>query len=194
MEIRVTIRDGTAKVETISALEDLWHDFQFFKERALELDEPERSPTDRLVAKRYRRAALLTLLVYFEGVLNRWLASMLPKAGWLTIERKYLEFKIDAIQKRLPNSGASKPQVAEAKNLRNTLVHLKPGADGELYDKITQELLDATEAGVSSWLGEVERLLGLKRHPDTEAESRELRQALGKTTPGSTGYTGRPTE
>lgn len=195
MEIRVTIAsDGNATVETISALEDLWHDFEFFKRQGIELDDPAKSPTDRLIAKRYRRAALLALLVYFEGVLNRWLADMLPASDWHAIERKCLELKIDAIQLRLPGRADLKPEITEAKRLRNTFVHLKPGADGELYDRITQELVDATEASMSAWLSEVERALGLKRHPNTEAESRELRQALGETRPESSGYTVSPKE
>jgi len=191
MEIRVTIgADGDTTVETISALEDLWHDFQFFKERAIEFDDPARTPTEHLIAKRYRRAALPALLVYLEGVLNNWLAGLLQESNWLKIERKCLELKIGAIQEHLAVGADSKPEVAEAKRLRNTLVHLKPGADGELYDKITQELVDATESSVSAWLTNVERLLGVQRHPNTEAESRELRDALGKTAPGTDGYTG----
>ena len=194
MEIRVTIRDGNARVETISALEDLWHDFEFFRERAIEFDDPTGTPTDLLIAKRYRRAALLSLLIYVEGVINRWLASLLPEAEWVAIERKHLEFKMDAIQRRLPTGAESRPEVTEAKTLRNTLVHLKPGADGELYDKITQQFLNETERNVSAWLNEVERLLGLERHPNTEEESRVLRQALRGTSPETTGFTGRSTE
>jgi hypothetical protein len=191
MEIRVTIGgDGNAKVETMSALEDLWHDFQFFKGQALECDEPTRTPMDHLIAKRYRRAALMALIVYLEGVLNHWLGSLLSESDLSKIDRKPLEVKIAAIQKHLNLGTGSRPAFVEARRLRNLLVHLKPGADGELYDKITQELLDSTEASVSEWLTDVERLLGVQRHPNTEAESRELRGALGTTLPGTEGYTG----
>jgi hypothetical protein len=195
MEIRVTIGEGgNPTIESISALEDLWHDFEFFKKRAVELDGQTKTPTDRLIAKRNRRVALLSLLVYFEGVLNRWLSEMLPAPEWLAIERKCVELKVEAIQQRLPSAPGSMPEIAEAKKLRNTLVHLKPGADGEIYDKITLQLLETTETSVSVWLSHVERLLGVERHPNTEAESRELREALGETVPGSAGYTGTSTE
>ncbi len=194
MEIRVTIAGGNARVETISALEDLWHDFQFFKQLAIEHDGSARTPTDRLIAKRYRRVALLTLLVYFEGVLNRWLAGLLPATEWVTLERKGLERKIEVIQRLLPDGSDSKPEVGQAKSLRNTLVHLKPGCDGELYDSISQALIEVTETSISAWLTDVGGQLHLERHPDTEAESRDLRRALGRSIPGSTGYTGTSNE
>ena len=98
------------------------------------------------------------------------------------------------MEQQLRQASVLRPQVADAKRLRNTLVHLKPGSDGELYDKITQEVVDTTEASVSAWLSDVERLLGLQRHPDTEHESQELRDALGGTVPGTEGYTGRKLE
>jgi len=191
MEMRVDIApNGRVAVETISALEDLWHDFEYFRNRANELDDSASSPTDQLIAKRYRRAALLMLLIYFEGVLNQWLQHLLPTREWLRSERNCLELKIDAIQQRFPRVPGSPLDVKEAKRLRNMLVHLKPGSDGELYDKITQDLLCTAERDVSVWLIDAERQLGLKRHYNTELESRELRQALGETIEGTEGYTG----
>ena len=58
MEIRVTINGGHARVETISALEDLWHDFEFFKAEASRFDQPDASANDRLTAKRHQRAVV----------------------------------------------------------------------------------------------------------------------------------------
>ena len=49
MPIRITVPlDGETMVETISALEDHWHDYLYFKVRGSELDRPSASAGDRL--------------------------------------------------------------------------------------------------------------------------------------------------
>ena len=192
MEIRVTIDGSRAQVETISILEDLWHDFEFFKSNALRLDQSDAPTSERLLAKRYQRAALLTLIFYLEGVVNHWLKELLADAEWKAVERKWcLELKIDKIQERLAAASEGAPEITEAKKIRNALVHLKPGSDLELYDKINVDLLEATERRIVTWLQATERALGIPRHPDTEADSKDLRDALGTTEPSTEGYSGR---
>src|SRR5262249_11730996 len=157
MMMRFTVAvDGRTQVETISALEDLWHDFQFFKLRSSELDLSANSPADHLIAKRYRRVALLALVFYFEGVFDRWPKQLPPEADWIKKERQCMEKKVKEIQSRLPEGGTAKPEIADAKEIRDMLAHLKPGVDARLYDEITSELLDKTEASVTVWLNFVE--------------------------------------
>ena len=188
MEIRVTIApDGKTQIESISALEDLWHDYMFFRSRAVESDQPSGTLTDALLAKRYYRAALLSLICYFEGVLNRWLEQLLGETDWRHVERKCIEKKVEIIGSRVA-SVESSLDICTAKKLRNTLVHLKPGSDGELYDKIDLGLLDETEKQVTRWLTSVEASIGLTRHPDTRDASRNLTEALGSSE--IEGYTG----
>jgi hypothetical protein len=191
MQIRVTVApDGKTQVETISALEDLWHDHLFFRLRGSELDQPSATPTDRLVAKRYYRAALLTLVCYFEGVLNRWLKQLLGQSDWRKAERQRIEKKVDLIQSRSSGVQGCAPDIGGAKKLRNMLVHLKPGADGDLYDKINRELLQDAHKQIDAWLTEVGASLQLRRHPDTRAESRTFTEAIGTSIPQTEGYTG----
>ena len=191
MEIRVTVRrDGDVKIESISALEDLWHDFQFFQEKGNELEHIG-TPNDALLAKRYRRAALLALVFYFEGVLNRWLQCVLSVAEWRRVERWPLTSKIDTIHSRLPRGHITKPNIGAARLLRNNLAHLKPGVDGNVYDGISGEILEETASSITAWLSAIETELNLERHPDTRSESQTLRDALGATRPNSEGYTGR---
>jgi hypothetical protein len=182
MEITVTIPPdgGPITVETISILEDLWHDYQFFRCRANALDCPGSKPGDRLVAKRFRRAALLMLHFYREGVANRWLKGLRHDSERSAIEKQRL---IAAVKSKLS-------AVDKLKKLRNDIVHLKPGNDLKLYDEITDELLGETEARITAWLDEVEVLIGVERHPNTREESKALRQALGEEIPESEGYSG----
>lgn len=70
---------------------------EFFKAEASRFDQPDASVNDRLTAKHHQRAALLMLVFYFEGVLNRWLQTLLSKAEFEAVERKPIEFKIEKI-------------------------------------------------------------------------------------------------
>jgi hypothetical protein len=182
MEITLTIPPNgqSIAVETISILEDLWHDYQFFRGQASMLDCPGFKPGDRLVAKRFRRAALLMLHSYREGVANRWLRGLRQDSERSTIERKRL---IAAVKARTAAAD-------RLKNIRDDIVHLTPGNDLKLYDEITDELLGEAEASITAWLDEVEVLIGVERHPNTREESRALRQALGEEIPESEGYSG----
>lgn len=191
MEIRVSIGlDGHISIESISMLEDLWHDYRYFRARADVLDQ-EWTPTGHLVAKRYSRAALLILMCYFEGVVNHWLKELLSADEWRRIEasHEHLHVKVDRVQERLLTSTEGRPNIRKAKDLRNDLAHLKPGSDGRLYDQVCLELLEHNESTITKWFDAVEESLKLKRHPDTRQESQPLRDALGTELPGHEGYT-----
>jgi hypothetical protein len=179
MQIRVTIRNGSALVETVSVLEDLWHDFVYFKERAGHLNRPKASVSDRLRAKRYQRSAIVMLAFYFEGVVNRWLHLRLPPVDFIAIERKPLDVKIERL---IALAGAGRKlnlKADAAKRLRNVLAHLKPGHDLALFDEVTTATVLSSESTLVGWLQEMEQVLGQSRHPHSEAESRSLRSALG---------------
>ena len=187
MEIRITIppdgRDVT--VETISMLEDLWHDFQFFKFEGKRLLDGVSSPNNLLLVKRFHRAALLLLMFYLEGVINGWLKRLLSKAEFGTIEKKCLELKIAAIQAHTGCSQVAAPAVAEAKKIRNSLAHLKPGSDGSLYDSINEAFLTSTEDTIVAFLTSMSKILKMLPHLDSEVESRDFREALGSSIPGT---------
>lgn len=187
----MTISGGHARVETISMLEDLWHDFEFFKSESARFQKPQGSVSNQLIAKRHQRAALLMLVFYLEGVLYHWLKQLLPKAGFVSLERKGLEIKVEKIRERAGVTSQPSAAIAELKTIRNALVHLKPGQDLALYDKISPELLESTESSIVTWLEAMGQALGLPRHPNTETESKELRDALGIADPKGEGYTGR---
>ncbi len=189
MEIHVTFdTSGTVRVETISILEDLWHDFLHFKARASELQKSAAFTGNYLLAKRYWRAALLALVCYFEGVVNQWLQLLLTKSQWRKAQQEPLDAKVETIHKRC--LAKQKPAISEIKRLRNMLVHLKPGKDGALYERIGPQALDAAEAQITEWLTHMEVALCFSRHPDTRAESKLFTKDLGINAPGGEGYTG----
>jgi len=60
--------DGRIKAYALSLEEDLWHDFLFFEQQALNTSTEDRP----LLHKRFLRAALLCLFAYLEGVTHQW--------------------------------------------------------------------------------------------------------------------------
>lgn len=190
MEIRIlSDPQGNTRIETISALEDLWHDYVFFRDQAVELGKSASSATNQLIARRFSRAALLFLLCYFEGVVNSWLRETLGETIWLLHERKPLDAKVRELKKQLA-SRPGKPKLKEPKKLRDMLAHLKPGDDGTVHDQINSQVLSAAEKQIVRWFTTVEEVSSLRRHPDTRAESRRFTSDLGTPVAGSEGWTG----
>jgi hypothetical protein len=191
VEIQILISpSGDSKIETVSILEDLWHDYEFFKTQAANLEQRPTTPDELFLVKRYRRAALLMLVFYFEGVVNQWLKHLLGEAEWLALERKPLEKKIWCIEERLTPRPTASVDINEVKSIRDALAHLKPGGDLKLFEAVTESLLADSENAIASWLTEVEGRIGKERHPNTREASRPFRQALGVELPESEGYSG----
>ena len=194
MEIQILFSPSgdEVRVETVSILEDLWHDFQFFKSQAANLEQSTVPPGALLLVKRYRRTALLMLVFYFEGVLNHWLKHLLGESAWLEMERKRppLGRKVKCIEERLGSQLGASLDIDKAKRVRDALAHLKPGGDLKLFEAITGSLLVETEMAISGWLNEVESRIGIERHPNTQEASRPFTEWLGTSTPEAEGYSG----
>ena len=196
MQIEVLISPSGEEVRilSVSILEDLWHDFQFFKSQAARLEQPSASPDGQFLVKRYRRAALLLLVFYFEGVVNHWLKHLLGEPAWLAMEKEKkrmpLTRKVQCIEENLATKLETSLDINEAKSVRNALAHLKPGDDLKLFESITEDLLVETEMAITSWLTEVEGKIGVERHPDTREASRPFREDLGESIPGTEFYSG----
>jgi len=191
VEIQVLISpSGDAHIETVSILEDLWHDYEFFKRQAVNLEQRPTAPDELFLVKRYRRAALLMLVFYFEGVVNQWLKYLLGEPEWSTMEKKPLKKKVQCIEERLTPRPNTSVDIEEAKSIRDALAHLKPGGDLKLFEAVTESLLAESEKAIVGWLTEVEGRIGRERHPNTREASRPLREALGVELPESEGYSG----
>lgn len=171
MEIHVTITpNGDSELVALNTREDLFQDYIYFLNQAKATPDQHDSV---LLHKRFLRAALLVLLAYMESVINAWLHDDLKKRGvlWLfkNLERTPLEGKMkmlcDAASATVKN-----PDFSEAKELRNLLVHFKPGNDGLAFDRLSLELVEKTYTEIDKWLTDMEKVLGVIRHPDSAAE------------------------
>jgi hypothetical protein len=173
-EIRIVIEkeSGSTHAYAISILEDLWHDYLFFKKQA----ELSSSSKTVLLSKRYLRVAVLLLLSYVEGAVNRWCTFLLEKdeksEGKIkdyikstSLVKKCQMISMEAVQF---DSSTSAPIIGKMKNLRNELVHFKGGNDWALFNETSLEDLIQTEINVTSWMDTVEKSVGIPRHPSTK--------------------------
>jgi hypothetical protein len=184
MELTIVIdSDGdSVEVKTISIVEDYWHDYLYFKAQAdLALKEG-----SQLKNRRYLRAALLMFTAYLEGVVNNWCISLQKRSGASkstidTFLRKSLPDKCDFLTKEASKkvSGVSNPQMREVKRLRNSLVHLVPGKDADLFENVSEKILNNSESVIIPWLDAVGKIIGEERHPNTQDIGRQLAAALG---------------
>ncbi|MBE7467765.1 MAG: hypothetical protein HS114_01315 [Anaerolineales bacterium] len=171
MELQIKISNSKIEIEAISIVEDLWLDYLFFKKQALIALEENKS----FLHKRYLRVTLLTLMSYFEAVVNNWCGNTLRENN-----KSYAQIQDFLRNKALPDkckflinetaSNTSSPNKGawqEAKKLRNELVHLKPGKDRLIFENLSIELLFQAEKEIIEWLDKVGKLLGQERHPDT---------------------------
>ena len=75
--IRVLIKGGNVEMTAVSTTEDLWHDFEYFRESADGAAKDGRVHLHR----RFLRATVWALYAYLEAVVNRWLSSLLKAEG-----------------------------------------------------------------------------------------------------------------
>jgi hypothetical protein len=161
-------------IHAATILYDLLEDYEYFKSEADKVDRK----TNPLLYKRMARASILSFFNYFDGVLNRWIASLDPQFN-LEISTGA---KLGRIRKEIRAMG-QRPDFAETqylKGIRNKIVHLKVGDDDTL---ITEELLsgrffrDAKE--LHNWLKIAGHRLGLALHADPKEMMKPYLDSLG---------------
>jgi hypothetical protein len=180
MQVRITINNnGTVEAEYVSILEDLHHDYLYFKGRAERYNRGAKGTQGWFQVKRYQRAALLALMSYLEGVVNHWLQGLLSKRAWKGMNGKSLHEKCNRLVLEVTQRPSSQLRVKNAKDLRNDIVHLKAGSDLRIYDEVSLALLTQTEAAIDRWLSGLEPMIGRPRHPSTKKESDSIGVALG---------------
>lgn len=97
-KIDVTIfKNGDMDILHASIYEELWKDYETFQKRAA-LQEAKKTKKGRFLARRYYRAALLSLFAFFEGVLNNWVRVIISeRSEYDGTQRKGTLQKCDAV-------------------------------------------------------------------------------------------------
>src|ERR1700733_6305799 len=156
-QIKVTVdKKGNATILAMNILEDLLHDFQYFLKEAKAHSAA--TPETMFLHKRFHSAALLILFAYTEGVTNRWLSATLEQrndgAKFKKLQSDSLDKKVAPLSDLAP--AVTKPNLGTAKNVRNLLVHFKPGRDGEAFDAVTLPLVEEAAETIEDWMKEME--------------------------------------
>lgn len=186
MEIKIGVgADGEVEVTAMSMLEDLWHDYLHFKGKAEEAG----VNGSRFTCKRYLRVALVVLLAYLEGVVNQWCARLLKERGdsaenqFKYLRHTCLDKKCEFLLRTIRPANAHNPtglSLSTSKELRNQIVHLKPGNDLKLFESISRDLVAETELKIASWLDSVALVLGQERHPSTKHAAQSFGTLIGE--------------
>jgi hypothetical protein len=166
------------RIHVACILSDLWDDYCYFRKMAQETP----FSTDRLLHKRYVRAALWTLFAYFEGVINRGVHSI---DSDLDLEDTPLCTKIGRLRQEAKDRTRGNRKVAfldinAPKSLRNRIAHLKPTDDPlELVERLSDGSAFRDADRIIGWLDAASRALRMDRHPNAQATLDEFVKALG---------------
>jgi len=176
MEIRVEIgTTGDQKWFALNTREDLLQDYNYFIEQAKTLVGLDGE--NQLLQKRFLRAALLIVFAYAEAVTNTWLHEVLANRNvlWLfkSVERARLEDKMRLLHEAI-SAATCVPDVKDAREVRNLLVHFKPGNDGDAFDRLSLEMVEKTFAEVDDWIRQMEKALNTVRHADSKEELEKI--------------------
>ena len=186
-------QEGDSKIWVMNTREDLRDDLNYFITEAAARSDNE--PESIFLRQRFLRAALLSLFAYADAVISGWLYSLSDsdQRGALLKRMKNmcLEKKIEELQ-RYVSGVIQNPDVKNAKQVRNLLVHFAPGQDptdpnkfrdldDSAFEKLTLVLVEDARMELNRWMTEMELALGIKRH-ENSAEIMRAFDELGTTT------------
>jgi hypothetical protein len=183
MLIQVTISpDGNTEHVVLNAREDLRHDCEFF---IMEAKKHAADGETQFLHQRFLRAALFLLFAYAESVVNGWLYRVLDSRGQASrfegLEMRSLDQKIDILNKAISAVGR-KPNLAQAKRIRNLWVHTKPDSEVKAYEHLTLTTVEQAASELETWMSAMGSSLSLERYPSSEKVANELADALGTIT------------
>ena len=176
VQIQLTIAQGGATtIHVACLLYDLWEDYTYYRQEAESIDR-EKEP---LRYKRLVRAAVHSYFGYFEGVLNSWIAQIDPT---LDLEETSFAKKLGVIRQHVANkTRVPFLNIERARNIRNTIVHLKP-TDKDVY--IMETLLEGRffrdADDFTNWLNLASHALKIERHPNVNKILEHVKSGIAR--------------
>lgn len=184
-KIDVTIfGNGDMDILHASIYNELWKDYETFKQRALRQQEKGTEKGDFL-ARRYERTALQSLYTFFICVVESWMIQIIQQhSEYTSITHGTLREKCDAI---LEYSFLCTYTDTEYDGERlNEYVKRYEEHDLALIEYITYDTLCDIEGKMLTFFTLVEALTELKRFPEPDKSTRELVNSLGDLARGVT--------
>jgi hypothetical protein len=192
IQVTIPADGGETQVLVQTPLEDLWHDHQYFIQRAREnaADKPE----TMFLHNRFLRAALIFLFAYAEGVTSKWVHEV--RAKQRQEGKKKDKQKLDSLAQRMEflssvaNVSASPPNLEAAKKVRNLWIHFTKSTRendtssniAKIFDGLSLSVVEHAATETVNWMSQVADALGVERHPDSEKMANKFASALGHAT------------
>ena len=105
--------------------------------------------------QRFLRAALFLLFAYAESVVNGWLYRVLEKRNeksrFDALEMRSLDQKMDVLHDAI-STGGRKPNLTQAKRIRNLWVHTKPDSEVKAYEHLSVSTVEHAASELESWM------------------------------------------
>lgn len=176
-KINVTVfQNGDVDILQASVYEELWKDYRAFKSRALRYHE-KGSAKGEFLARRYERAALLSLFAFFEGVVDRWL----KEAAMTAEENKAAPACLTDKCRALTRTVTMPPFGGSACNTERLLTFTGryEQSDVALLEHVDGAVLQDIEDEIDAYLSCIERLTGFARFPGLSAGTAALMETIG---------------
>ncbi|MCH4167514.1 MAG: hypothetical protein LKF74_00815 [Megasphaera sp.] len=177
-KIDVTIfHNGDLHILRASIYEELWKDYSTFRRRA-SMQASKGTEKGTFLARRYERAALLSLYAFFEGVVDTWLGSISrDNAAYEGLETVDLEEKCRHILRYCFLQTYTKADL-DFSRLWEFLKRYEQH-DLSLLEHIDMTVLTDMEQDVDMYFHFVESMTTLKRFPPADASTDHIVDSLG---------------
>lgn len=176
-KINVTVfQNGDVDILQASVYEELWKDYKAFKGRARRHHEKD-SAKGEFFARRYERAALLTLFAFLEGVVDRWLKEAAAAADTEPVGLPTLSDKCRHLT-QLACLPPFRGITYDAARLL-TFTGRYEQADLALLEHIDGSLLQAIEDEADEYMTFIERATGFTRFPHLNAGTAAIMETIG---------------
>lgn len=184
-KIDVTIfQNGDMDILHASIYNELWKDYETFKNRALRQQE-KGTPKGDFLAKRYERTALQSLYTFFTCVVEAWMGQIsMHHREYTSIAHGTLQEKCDAILEYAFLCTYTDTDYDGTK--LNEYVRRYEQHDIALMEYVTYDMLSDLEGKMTTFFTLVEALTKLKRFPKPDKSTTELVNAIGDLARGVT--------